>query len=273
MKRNFVILIILCAILSLVSCTVKETEIDTDYSSSEVEDMMQGFWHLTGYMGSVDEAVKLEGVAMDIGDEIDFYSAFEIDGEEIEFDISGGDTIRYKYNDKRYEMDISFKNKDGYELMILRGGGETLKFEKSTHDAYYLYKMIAQGNKEKYEYSIYLEDELTDAELISYLADSYWNELYYIYADGTTGEMDPYSFTLYNHGMWGISQFVDDIYYIDWEVANGELLVTYSADEIYYFPVDYVYDKETGYAYLYLYNTDEGQEGCAWILWDTVDNY
>lgn len=273
MKRNFVILIILCAVLIVSSCAEREVRVDDDYSSSEVEGIMQGFWHLTGYKGSLDESIKLEGVAMDIDDdEIEFYSMFEKDGEKVSFDISGGDTIKYKYNDERYKMDISFKNKDGYELMILRGEDETFKFEKTTYDAYYLYKGIAEGNIAKYSNSVYLEDELTDAELISLLKDTYWNELYYLYPDGKTADMDPYIFILYGHDMWGISQFVEDIYYIDWNVIDGVLLVIYSDDETYYFPVDYAYNKDTGYAYLYLYNTDEGQEGCAWVLWDIVDD-
>jgi len=250
-----------------------EVEIDTDYSNSEVEDMMQGFWQLTGYKGSLEEIIKLEGIAMDINDdEIDFYSRFEIDGEEVDFDISGGDTIKYRYNDIRYEMDVSFKTKDGYELMILKGDGETLKFEKTTYDAYYLYKKIAEGNIEKYDHSIYLDDDLTDEQFISYIADIYWNELYYLYTDGTTGEMDPYILTLYYHGMWGTSQYVDDIYYVSWEVSDGVLAVIYTGDEAYYFPIDYIFDKDSGYAYLYLYNTDEGQEGNAWVLWEKVGN-
>lgn len=271
MKNNYVILIVLFAVLVLVSCDLKEAEITTDYSDIEVKNMMQGFWHLTGYKGSVDEAVKLEGTAMDIdGDEITFYSRFQPDSEQIDFSVSGGNVVKYTYNDESYEMDSTFKTKDGYELMILRGDGETLKFEKTTYDAYYLYKGISEGRIDKYSYSIYLEDELTDEQLFSYIAEIHWKELYYLYTDGTTGEMDPYALILYKYGLWGTSQFDADVYYVDWEVANGELIVTYSGDESYYFPIDYVYDKEAGYAYLYLYNTDQGQEGNAWVLWSQV---
>lgn len=273
MRKNLVILIVLCAVLILTSCSQNQGKKEDDYSNSEIKDMMQGFWHLTGYKGSLEESIKLEGIAMDIDDDIEFYSDFEVQGNKVNFDISGGDNIKYKLDNKSYEMDVSFKNKDGYHLMILRGEGQTLKFEKTTYDAYYLYKGLLEANIEKYSHSIYLEDELTDDEITALLSDSYWNELYYLYSDGKTSEMDPYALTLYKHSMWGISQFGEDIYYVNWEVKNGELIVTYASDESYYFPVDYTYDKDTGYAYLYLYNTDEGQEGCAWILWDYIDTY
>lgn len=272
MKKNFVILILLCTVIAFSSCTQTQQEIEKDYSNVEIEVIMQGFWHLTGYKGSLDEEVKLEGVAMEIDDDaIDFYSKFQIENEKIYFDVSGGETIKYRYNEKEYEMDITFKNKDGYELMILRGDGETLKFEKTTYEAYYLYKGIAEDKVEKYNYSIHLEEEMTDEQLSSYITEIYWNELYYLYADGRTGEMDPYALVLYKHGMWGTSQYGEDVYYVNWEITNGELIVTYSDGESYYFPIDYVYDKPAGYAYLYLYNTEEGQQGSAWILWEKVD--
>lgn len=243
-----------------------------EYSEEEILEMMQGFWVLTGHEGNVSEEIKRGGVALKIDDdEMDLYSGFSRIDKDIKIKISD-DTIEYYDDGTQIELEISFETVDGYELMILSSDGGTSMYEKTTKDAFYLYQGFIKNEEGTYDHSTYIYDNLTDKELEWYISDIYWHELYYLYADGTMEDMNPYTMVMFSSDMRGIMEYTDKTEYVEWEVYDSKLYVTYDTDdETYYFPIDYEYDSTTGYAYLYLYDTNEGFEECAWVLWYEIE--
>ncbi len=272
MKKSIIsILILFVALLSLGSCSAFKEE-KTQTTDGETMDKMQGFWVLAGYEGELNEKIKLSGAAIDIdGSSMDMYEDFFVIADDVGIDISQGNILVYKKGNKNYAGEISFKIQDGYEIMIFDSEEGYMQFERSSEDVFYIYKEFKRNENASYESYIYLEDELTDKELAKYIADAYWNEWCYLYPNGAYSEMDPYSMVLYSLDMSGFMEYVDETIYVGWEVHDGKLYLTYESGETYYFPIDYEFNNITRYAYLYLYDTEEGYEGCAWVLWAYVD--
>ena len=276
MKKFIIYAVIIFAFLAFCSaCNFLGFNSEADeeeHSEYKTLEMMQGFWMLTGYKGEVSEKIKQSGVALHIyNSNFDMYAGFILKSEKTKINLSEGNIVEYNMEGKTHKTEVSFDIKDGYEIMILNGDDGYMQFEKCSKELYFLYKDFAENSLGSYEFSIYLEDELTDKELAWYIADAYWNEWYYLYPDGTYSEMDPYSMVLYSSDMSGIMNYVEEKVYVAWEVYEKKRYLTYQDGDVYFFPIDYRYDSTTGYAYLYLYDTEEGYENCAWVLWDYVE--
>jgi len=271
MKRLqiYMLMIVPAAIFLLGCAQTKETT--QVYTGDELLEKMEGFWVLAGYGDSSDEHAKLQGIAYDIDSRgMDIYSNFQVQNKDMQIDIKKGNTIVYYEGSEMKEADVSFDTRDGYELMIFDSGENEALYERMSKSEYYLYQGFAENESAGYDSSTYLSDEISDKDLEWYLQDTYWNELYYIYPDGTTETMNSFMMVMYSSDRSGIMDYVDETLYVTWEVYDQRLYLTYENGETYYFPIDYEYDSETKYAYLYLYDTEEGYEGCAWVLWDYV---
>ncbi|MBN2879525.1 MAG: hypothetical protein JXN65_07830 [Clostridia bacterium] len=269
-KLQIYMLIIVLATVFLVACEEPE-ETEQVYTGDELLDKMEGFWVFAGYKEGSDEYAKLQGIAYGIDSRgMDIYSNFELQNKDMQIDIKKGNTIVYYEGSERKEADVSFDTRDGYELMVLESVDGTTLYEKMRMSEYYLYEGFAENKSASYDASTYLSYELTDKDLEWYLEDTYWNEFYYIYPDGTTETMNSFMMVMYSSDRTGIMDYIDETINVTWEVYDQRLYLTYEDGETYYFPIDYEYDSETKYAYLYLYDTEEGYEGCAWVLWNYV---
>jgi len=275
MKKFIISAVTIFLVLTLcASCNILEKDSTTDNELSEYKmfEMMQGFWVLAGHKGEVSEKIKQGGIALSIyNSNMDIYTDFVVKNEKVELYLTDGNILEYYTAGDKHTAEIFFETKDGYELMVFDGDEGYMQFEKCSEQLFYMYKDFAEGALGSYEYSTYLEDVLSDKELTWYIEDAYWNEWYYLYADGTYSDMNPYSMVLYSSDMSGVMNYVDETIYITWEIYDEKLYITYESGDTYYFPIDYEYDSATGYAYLYLYDTEEGYEGCAWVLWDYVE--
>ncbi len=274
MKKTKLLIILPVFMLLLSSCgglgVSKETKIyPTD--EDELLDMMQGFWALTGQDEIVDEYTKSLGIAVRIDNELmNTFNNFESEYENADILLIDADTFEYKKNEKNVRVDIYFEERDGYQLMIWEEDGTDYYYEKTDINWYYMYEGF-NLSKTAYDSSVYLEDMLTDSELSWYISDVTWRELYYRYADGDTAEMNPHRIVLNIEDHSGTYRSGDSFNEIEWEVDNSELYFTYENDETYYYSIDYSYDADNGYAYLYFNDLGEGYEGCAWIFYTLIE--
>ncbi|MEX1378392.1 MAG: hypothetical protein AB1Z23_13080 [Eubacteriales bacterium] len=276
MKKLSLFLAILMLVLMFSSCHQLDVLFGSDNAeefSDDLRENMQGFWFLTGINGNINEDMKQQGIAMQVEGEIySTYIGFEIEVQNKYLDISEDDTLKYSIGGMESQTNVIFDKKDGYTLMILESLGDTLIFEKTSIDTFNLYKgmtdalpeLIRNGN------TVYLSESLSDAQLRFYVSDMYWFELYFMCSDGSTAEMLENDFILYSDGT-GIDEFSDSTEYVTWEVESGFLYIYYDDGSIFYAPVDYAYDAATGYVYLYLYDQNEGYEGCAWIYYNYIE--
>jgi len=277
MKKDKLIITLICIfVLQLSSCYKANTVYHDDQNEQElsenVHDNMQGFWHLTGYEEQRNELIKRTGIAVDIdGIEIDLYSLFVMNKENAVIDFVDNGTFKYTIDGEVKEVDISFKSEDGYDLMIWNEDGKMAQFEKSSLDIFNLYKGFStKVSADLEDKTLSLEVNLSDEELSSYISDIYWEELYYLYTDGTTEEMYPNNMVFYSLDKKGLDETTDGTSYITWEVTDRELYITYEDGNVYYFPVDYSKDISQGFQYLYLYDLREEYEGCAWIFYSEI---
>ena len=276
MKKFFLVVVIIFIISMFSSCQLLDSVFhsgDSDEFSDDIAENMQGFWFLTGTNGEISEDTKQTGIAIDVdGTTIDTYVGFEIDQQNKHLNISENDTFIYLIGGSEGEANVDFQKKDGYTLMTLRSSSENLIFEKTDFETFNLYKGMTEAEPvlERGGKTVYLSDSLSDEELIFYITDTFWFELYFMCSDGSTAEMLENTFILYSNGT-GVDEFTDSTEFITWEIEDGYLYIYYDDDSVFYSPVDYAYDAATGYIYLYLYDQNEGYEGCAWIYYNYIE--
>ncbi|MBT3319836.1 MAG: hypothetical protein HN948_02375 [Clostridia bacterium] len=106
----------------------------------------------------------------------------------------------------------------------------------------------------------------SDDDIKSTILDLKWNELYYIYADGSTEGLEENSMSFFAD-----RTFIDHYDGADhngtWRIEDGNLYMYYTEyDEETYFPVFIEYDVVSRVLLLYLGDLEEGYEDCYWVF-------
>ena len=272
MKKSKIIIIVLLAFALLFSaCLDADENADKqNLSQEEVIEKMQGFWFMTGENGEIYEAAKNKGIAVDIDDEVmDTYSNFERDKKDTELMFVDDDAFEYEASNGTIEVKVFFESRDGYELMVWDRDGSEVYFERIDKELYDLYEGFQLG-EQNFEYSVYLQDDLSDMQMAGYISDLVWDDLYYACEDGDTLDMNPHRITL-DADFTGIYRTREGTEHITWEIYSGNLYIYYDDGSSYYYPFDYTYDSDSKYAYMYWYDLEEGYEGCAWIFYCLIE--
>ncbi|MBT3319839.1 MAG: hypothetical protein HN389_08755 [Clostridia bacterium] len=145
----------------------------------------------------------------------------------------------------------------------LEGGTRFLYYYSSEAPAYWLYSDDPSG-----ESTVPTSPTIftTDADIITFITDVTWHELYYLYADGSTEPMTEVALIFSPDGTF--EETFDGVFSRGtWYVEDGFLYLFYTeSEESYYYPVFIEQDTVSESYYLYFGDLEEGYEGCNWIF-------
>ena len=247
--------------------TIGEINIEFYEVGEAMLQKMQGFWLGCGANGDISDAVRQEGLAIDFrGTAMDFYALFEVDTLGNVFTFVDDDTIHYTEQGTEYTVDVVFETIGGIDVMTMSSEGQSVNFEKSSHDKMMGYEPVVPDVPDNPNLTapVYLDDNLSDAELEYWITDVNWYFIAYIYSDGSYEEAEEFNRTLLYSDYTGEDETTTGTEYITWYVDMGDLVIAFSDGEVYW-PIDFEYDGTD--AYLYFYDLDEGYEGGYWIYY------
>ena len=240
-----------------------DDEIDNPVVYENTLIQIEGFWHQCGEMWETGRYFKTFGYAYEIeGMNITYYENFEVVFEDKPFTFVDENTIMFKLNGTERMLMIEFVIIDGFEFLFLYDDYNNMElfYTASSYDEMMAYK----GLRERYNETIYLEDELSDDELRFYLTETNWYTLYRYHPDGTYESLD-YMERIYfwEDGTGLIEHYDGTLTEITWNI-NNEYLVIYFYNGT---SITYIVDYSTTelYPYLYIFGDRDGRNGAATV--------
>ncbi len=225
---------------------------------ADILEKLEGFWLACGYEDEIGDEYRQAGKAIEFySTYMDFYDNFESDSYGNEFTFVDDDTIHYIEDGDEYIIDITFETIDGMEYLVMTNEGVSVYLEPSSYSDMFMYQTASTGDL------VYLNDDLSDADLEYYISDIEWYLTYIYYPDGSYEFSETYNRILFDYYYTGECDTDENSFEITWYIYDSIIYIDFGNDYTETYLVDYESDGTD--AYLYLFDAELGYDDYALV--------
>ena len=228
-------------------------------SENDLQAKIQGLWWVCGTSEEppADNVIIAQGKAFGIdGNSMYSYYNFIDDMTGITLNFVDEDTVQFDYEGIEYTFDANFETIDGIEYFVMAFSDVSYYLLPTTYDAFVSVVDTTAVPANPGADATYT----SDADIRGLLVRE-WNQIYYLDASGEQDD-DFYDYNIKFYADGSFEEVYDGEDYAGrWAVLNGVLVMNYTNDDVFIWPVFVEYKQDMQAYMLYMEVVGDNKQG------------